>query len=226
MTVLRVTVKDINFLPERIVRTRKKRIKGLIYGLISLVAIAFVCGLVLVPYRIAQGYREKLAEVKSEINKLEPARPYYEEKERLLKELQGKETALREINNNQLKITEVLKQINSILPEGCFVAGLTVIAREEFNMEVVTTSPVDTARVQVGLRRMGLFEKVELAGAGDIPFSEGPRPVTFKLTFHGAAKNKDSKNDPGEQDSIQNRANEVRNIEKKASDVISEAGKG
>ncbi|KJR96140.1 MAG: hypothetical protein VR68_15600 [Peptococcaceae bacterium BRH_c4a] len=193
-------LKDINFLPERILLTRRKRRLSVIYGAAGLLLSAMLGGALWLPVKIAHGYQSSLQGVKLEINKLEPARPYFEEKERLLKEASKKELAIKDIEGRQQKITDILKKINSILPRGCFVTVMGVRAKEEMIIRVMTNDPVETARILVGLRNLGLFKKVELADVTEVPFSTGLREIEFKLVFIGAIENKEKDKEKGGKD--------------------------
>ena len=211
---MRAKVKDINFLPERIVLARKRKKKIFQYSMTGIL-IFVIMGLVAwLPFQVAGYYEDKLAGISREINILEPAKPYYEEKEALIKDLHNKEQALQEIKEKQLKITGIMQQINLILPPNCFVKELKVKAKEEFNIQVVTNSPLETARVLVGLRQMNLFEKVELAGAGDVPFTEGPKPVTFKLKFTGTGDKKEQEDikEPAKEESLEEKLDKARTL--------------
>lgn len=191
---MKTKVKDINFLPQRIIRARQKRKNIFLYSMLTVLIVVFMGGAVWLPFQVAGVYRDKLIDINREISDLDSAKRYYQEMVNLQQELTEKELALEEIESKQQKITDILKQINSILPKNCFVASLAIKAKEEFNITVVTNNPVETARVLVGLRKMGLFEKVELAGVGDVPFTEGLYPVEFKLKFIGASGSDDQEN--------------------------------
>lgn len=217
--------KDINFLPERIVNARKKRKNAFFYSFLSMLFLALACGAVLLPVHIAQGYREKLGSINEDIKKLEPARPHYEEMERLSAELAQKEMALQDIYNNQLKTTDLLKQINSALPIGCYVTILEVKAKEELIIEVVTRNPVETAKVQVGLRSLELFQKVELADVSNVPFMNGPHPVKFSLKFTGASEEKKENKEVPQGNDINSAVSNINNLERETNKVIKEAGK-
>ena len=187
-------LKDINFLPERIILARRKRRLSVVYCVTGLFVLSILGGALWVPVKIAHGYQSKLQAVSQEIKKLEPARAYYEEKEKLFKDLSNKELALKDIEGQQQKITDIMKKVNSILPRGCFVTLMGVRAKEEMVIKIVTDDPVETARVLVGLRNLGLFKKVELANMSEVPFATGPREIEFKLVFIGAIENKDKEN--------------------------------
>jgi len=181
-----VAFKDINFLPERIVRLRRKKQQRKIASVVGAISFVIIVAAIWFPFYLASAYQDKIDEVDKEIKKLEPARPYFEEKQALEKDLIKKELVLQDIKGKQQKITEALQQVNTILPSGCFVTTLDIKAKEQFSVQVVTNNPVDTAKVMVGLRQLGIFDKVELSGVGDVPFTEGPQPVKCDLKFKGA----------------------------------------
>ncbi|WP_066638198.1 PilN domain-containing protein [Desulfolucanica intricata] len=178
-------IKDINFLPERIILARKKRRNCFLYAAAAFLALVVIGGAVCLPFLVVRDYQSRLAGVNQMLGELEPAKPYYEEKVALQQELHKKEMALQDIGEKHLNITQMLKYINEILPGDCYVSALSVKAGEEFNIQVVTNSPIETARVLVGLRQMEVFEEVSLSGVGDVPFAAGPQPVDFKLKFVG-----------------------------------------
>ncbi|MFZ5646936.1 MAG: PilN domain-containing protein [Bacillota bacterium] len=198
---MRTAAKDFNFLPERILLARQKRKQNFI-GLVSgLLFLAVLGGAVWFPFKVARGYQSSLDSVRREISLLDPAKPFFEEKEALQKDLSKKELAIKDIEGKQQKITDIIRKIDSILPRGCYVSFLSVKAREEMSIKVVTNDPVDTARILVGLRKLEMFKKVELAAVPDVPFTAGPREVEFNLVFIGASENKDKekeKNPKGE----------------------------
>jgi len=139
------------------------------------------------PFRVMEDYRSRLAAVNRKIEELEPAGPLYERKQMLEEELQVKERTLEEIKNQDFKIIDLLRRINSILPSNSYLTHLSLSEDNRVTVEVVTHNPVETARVQVGLRKTGLFEEVSLAGVGEIPLGEGANPVTFTLELNSAA---------------------------------------
>ncbi|MFZ5652490.1 MAG: PilN domain-containing protein [Bacillota bacterium] len=188
---MRAVAKDFNFLPERILQARRKRKQGIVGVVAGLLFIAVLGGAVWLPFKVARACQSDLDSVRREISRLEPAKSFYEEKEALLKDLSVKELAIKDIEGRQQKITYILKKIDSILPRGCYVSFLSVKAREEMNIKVVTNDPVDTARILVGLRKLEMFKKVELSALPGVPFTAGPREIEFNLVFIGASENTD-----------------------------------
>lgn len=208
--------KDINFLPERVTGARERRRKSVLRGLTGLLFFAALGWAILLPSRVACDYKNELVSVNREISKLEPARPVYEKKQKLLKDLKRKESAVKDIEARQLKVIDILRQINSILPRDCYVTYLAVKDKKDFIIEVVTGNPVETARVLVGLRKLGLFEKVELAGVGDVPLGEEPRPVKFELKFAGAGDEKEDEQQENinPEEKVDEQRMRVRDLEK------------
>ncbi len=179
--------KEINFLPERIIRARARKRKGFIFSLLLFLMTAVLAWGITFPFRVMEDYRSRLAAVNRKIEELEPAGPLYERKQMLEEELQVKERTLEEIKNQDFKIIDLLRRINSILPSNSYLTHLSLSEDNRVTVEVVTHNPVETARVQVGLRKTGLFEEVSLAGVGEIPLGEGANPVTFTLELNSAA---------------------------------------
>lgn len=173
--------KEINFLPERIIRARARKRKGFIFSLLLFLMTAVLAWGITFPFRVMEDYRSRLAAVNRKIEELEPAGPLYERKQMLEEELQVKERTLEEIKNQDFKIIDLLRRINSILPSNSYLTHLSLSEDNRVTVEVVTHNPVETARVQVGLRKTGLFEEVSLAGVGEVPLGEGANPVTFTL---------------------------------------------
>lgn len=206
---MRAVAKDFNFLPERILQARRKRKQGIMGLVAGLLFFAVLGGAVWFPFKVARAYQSDLDSVRREISRLEPAKSFYEEKEALLKDLSVKELAIKDIEGRQQKITDILKKIDSILPRGCYVSFLSVKAREEMNIKVVTNDPVDTARILVGLRKLEMFKKVDLSALPEVPFTAGPREIEFNLVFTGASEDTEKDKDK----------------EKNTKSVSSEAGK-
>jgi len=173
--------KEINFLPERIIRARARKRKGFIFSLLLFLMTAVLAWGITFPFRVMEDYRSRLATVNRKIEELAPAGPLYERKQMLEEELQVKERTLEEIKNQDFKIIDLLRRVNSILPSNSYLTHLSVTEENRVTLEVVTHNPVETARVQVGLRKTGLFEEVSLAGVGEVPLGEGANPVTFTL---------------------------------------------
>ena len=209
---MKAKVKDINFLPERVVLARKRKKQRIIICLFSFLILIMIGMSIWLPFYITSYYQKELDKINRQITKLEPAKPYYQKIESEQKELQNKELALQDIEKKQLKITDLLQSINKILPSDCFVTALNIKAREDFSIEVITHNPVETAQVLVGLRQLNLFNKVELAETGDIPFTEGPHPVKFKLKFIGASEQKqeDGTSKPQEKQTLEEALQEAR----------------
>lgn len=194
---MRTQYKDINFLPERILRVRHRRRNNLVYTLVGVLLFAFISAMIYAPYHTAQLYREELNDINAEITKLDPAQRYVVEKLSLKSELLKKEAALADVLAKQFEITGLLQKINYILPANCFVSSLTIDQEGKFTIEVVTPGPVETAKVLVGLRGLGIFEQVTLADVqhdgrtGEVPLTPAnnePLPVTFNAVFNWAKK--------------------------------------
>ncbi len=179
--------KEINFLPERIIKARARKRKGFLLSLLIFLFTGVVAWGVTFPYRVVEDYRSRLATVNKKIEELAPAAPLFERKQMLEEELQVKETALQEIKNQDFKVIDLLRDINSILPSNSYLTHLSVTGDNRVTLEVVTHNPVETARVQVGLRKTGLFDEVSLADVGEVPLGEGANPVTFTLELNSAA---------------------------------------
>lgn len=208
--------KDINFLPERITRARKRKRKAILYGLLGMLYFTALTWALLFPFQAAREYENRLAKVNRQINALEPAEPLYQKKEELLQALKDKQAAVEDIEDRQVKVIDILRQINSILPENCYITYLAIKDKTDFIIEVVTNNPVETARVQVGLRKLGLFKEVKLADTGDVPLVEEPRPVEFKLKFAGAGSERDDKPQRNDAQKFKNRSDaggEIRDLE-------------
>jgi len=173
--------KEINFLPERIIRARARKRKGFILSLLLFLMTGVLAWGITFPFRVMEDYRSRLAAVNRKIEELAPAGPLYERKQMLKEELQVKERTLEEIKNQDFKIIDLLRRVNSILPSNSYLTHLSLSEDNRVTVEVVTHNPVETARVQVGLRKTGLFEEVSLAGVGEVPLGEGANPVTFTL---------------------------------------------
>ena len=215
---MKAKVKDINFLPERLVLARKRRKQRIEISLFGVLVLMMIGMAIWLPFYINGYYQKELDKISQQIIKLEPAKPHYQEKEAAQLDLHNKELALQDMEKKQLKITELLQDINKILPSDCFVTALNVKAKEDFSMEVITNNPVETAQVLVGLRGLNLFKKVELAGTGDIPFTEGPHPVKFTLKFIGASEQK--------QEEVKSETSERQTLEEtlqKAKDMVKTA---
>ncbi|MBO8137641.1 MAG: hypothetical protein H0Z40_05845 [Desulfotomaculum sp.] len=200
---MKVKEKELNFLPPRIIRLRQKRKRNIYYFITSMVLLILAGGAYLIPSRTIDIYQNKLAYLEQQLNDLDAAKPYYEELTGLKKELQRKQTALREIKNTRHGITGLIKQINSILPRACYVSLLD-IKNEELIIEVVTNNPVETAQVQVGLRNLDLFENVSLSAVGEVPFAEGPQPVQFRVKYKGAAEGRRGEEESAKNDQLKN----------------------
>ncbi|MCF8009772.1 MAG: hypothetical protein K9L17_00340 [Clostridiales bacterium] len=182
--------KDLNFLPRKIIDARKKKKLKILLILTGILLFTGLGGAICYPYRAASQLQDEIEIVKSKINDLKPAKPYYKEKEELKHVLRQKQEAVDNIKDLQWDVTGVLKKINSIMPQECYVTYLAVRNNEDLMIEVATHNPLETARVQVGLRRLGLFERVNLADVGKIPLRQEASRVRFNLKFTNDIKDK------------------------------------
>jgi Tfp pilus assembly protein PilN len=147
------------------------------------------------PSSIVDHYQQHLTVINAEIAKLDPAESYYHKMSSLQKQLDTNKKAVEHIESKQQPITELLQQINEILPSNCSISYLELKDQGEFILEVVTNNPVDTAKILVGLRNLGLFQQVALSevggsttGKGEVPFinpESEQQQVRFNLKLKG-----------------------------------------
>jgi Tfp pilus assembly protein PilN len=101
------------------------------------------------------------------------------------KEYDQKKQALETLAKSDFKVLPFLEKISEATPAGAYIAKLSVTADEGANITFVTRDPVETAALVVGLRRLDIFERVDIE---TVPFMDGSRPVQLNLRFKWAGE--------------------------------------
>ncbi|MEG6616267.1 hypothetical protein V6C27_07495 [Peptococcaceae bacterium 1198_IL3148] len=224
---MKTYVKDINFLPQRIILARKKRKRLYVFSVVFLMVTGLIGWVCWFPYQLANSYQQRLTTINTELEQLEPAKPYYQHLVKREDELKVKRDALTEIKQKQTDVLALLSAVNSILPTNCYVSHLDAELSGECTIVVVTHNPAETARVLVGLRSLGLFEGVSLSDVDKVPFTEGAEKVAFKLKFSGASGTDQQQNNQTEQNSNrQQRVNDSQKASETDGAVVKNSGEG
>jgi len=177
------TVKDIDFLPQRIKVPREKKRNRLILTA-ALIILAFLAGLaVWIPIKLEKDYLAKVKVLDEKITELKKGEPIYRQVLAKQEEYQEKKQALDTLKRNDFKIIPFLEKVKEVTPPGSYISKISVTADEGANITFVTRDPVETAALVVGLRSLDIFKNVDLA---TVPFIDYSKPVQFDLRFKWA----------------------------------------
>lgn len=175
--------KDINFLPLRIKLARKKKKQRLILVIASFVLAVIIILAVWVPFKLERDYLTKARALDEKLDALNQAAPVYNQMIAKQKEYEQKKQALETLEKSGFKVLPFLEKISEVTPAGVYISQLSITADEGANITFITQDPVKTAALVVGLRRLDIFESVDI---GTVPFIDNSKSVQLDLRFKWA----------------------------------------
>lgn len=177
-------IKEINFLPQRIILSQEKKKKRLILIIVSIVLATIFGLLVLIPFRMENFYLEKDRELERELSALNVDSPIYNQMVAKQKEYNNKKKVLEVLKKGNFKVLPFLENVSNVLPAGAYISNLSIIADEGVKITFISPDPVATASIVVGLRKLDVFQAVEIE---EVPFiDEGSKPIQMDLRFKWA----------------------------------------
>jgi len=194
-----IVVKEIDFLPQRIKRARGNKRQKQIFAIASFLLIALIGLAVWIPFKLEKDYLAKAGALDEKLSALNRAAPVYNQMLAKQKEYEQKRQALETLAKSDFKVLPFLEKISEVTPAGAYIAKLSVTADEGANITFITRDPVETAALVVGLRRLDVFERVDIE---TVPFMGGSKPVQLNLRFNWAGEKpgedgqKDAKKEP------------------------------
>jgi len=194
-----IVVKEIDFLPQRIKRARGNKRQKLIFAIASFLLIALIGLAVWIPFKLEKDYLAKAGALDEKLSALNRAAPVYNQMLAKQKEYEQKRQALETLAKSDFKVLPFLEKISEATPAGAYISQLSVTAGEGANITFITRDPVETAALVVGLRRLDVFERVDIE---TVPFMGGSKPVQLNLRFNWAGEKpgedgqKDAKKEP------------------------------
>lgn len=177
--------KDIDFLPLRIKLARRKKKQRMIRVFVSACCAAAVFLAVWVPFKLEKDYLARAGELDEKLAALNRAAPVYDQMIAKQKEYEQKKQALEYLEESGFKVIPFLEKISAVTPAGVYISQLSVKADEGAEITFITPDPVKTATLVVGLRRLGIFESVDIE---TVPFNDNSRPVYLNLRFKWASE--------------------------------------
>lgn len=190
-----IVVKEIDFLPQRIKRARGNKRQKQIFVIVSFLLIALIGLAVWIPFKLEKDYLAKARALDEKLSVLNQAAPVYSQMLAKQKEYDQKKQALETLAESGFKVLPFLEKISEATPAGAYIAKLSVTADEGANITFITRDPVETAALVVGLRRLDIFERVDIE---TVPFMDDSKPVQLNLRFKWAGENgkRDAKKEP------------------------------
>ena len=194
-----IVVKEIDFLPQRIKRARGNKRQKLIFAIASFLLIALIGLAVWIPFKLEKDYLAKARALDEKLAALNQAAPVYNQMLAKQKEYEQKRQTLETLAKSDFKVLPFLEKISEATPAGAYISQLSVTAGEGANITFITRDPVETAALVVGLRRLDVFERVDIE---TVPFMGGSKPVQLNLRFNWAGEKpgedgqKDAKKEP------------------------------
>ncbi|MDF9409766.1 hypothetical protein L7E55_15655 [Pelotomaculum isophthalicicum JI] len=191
---MNVVIKDIDFLPQRFTLERKKNKQRLLLIMIIFIVAVFAGLSVWVPFKMEKELLAKSKTLDENINMLNRATPTYNQMIAKQKEYEQKKQTVNNLESNVFKVIPFLEKVSEVTPQGVYVSQLAIIADEGVNITFISNSPVETANILVGLRKLDIFQSVNIE---EVPFVGNPSQVKFNLRFKWAkeAPNKDTSKD-------------------------------
>lgn len=93
-----------------------------------------------------------------------------------------KSDLFKAIQEEKVKVSEVVKKIIAYLPQDVYITSLTINDGKAVNVSFVVKDPIDAAKLIIKLNESGLFENVD---AASLPLTKGNTTLTFALILKG-----------------------------------------
>jgi Tfp pilus assembly protein PilN len=158
-------VKDINLLPEDIKPSSgyspksEKKSASVTGVIVAVLVLALIGGSLALPYLVEAGMRARLNGLQTEIDdaKFDEVRTVRASIEKVTKELNGKSDVLTTIDNSLYSMNEVMASINSIVPKGVIISGMTY-SNNRLELSGKATDMATYGDFLAKINRLELFE--------------------------------------------------------------------
>ncbi|WHH59660.1 PilN domain-containing protein [Petroclostridium sp. X23] len=154
-----MVVKDLNLLPQRVIKQRKSRERTNLIILIAIFVAVSAFSLLLIPFNEMlqlKSKKEFLQQSMPELQKvLESEKQLALEQEKLKLRM----NVLNTIQTQELNILEIIESTEKVIPDDLFLMSLAV-SGDSVNITGVAKSDVVVADFIRSMRQIGLFDKV------------------------------------------------------------------
>lgn len=177
-------VKELNFLPETVLREREKhqrfrtRVKLAVAAGV-LVGLAFS-----LPLYVEARERYQLELLTARYRELEKGRPYREELVAKKKQYLREKAVVEKLKEQNSSAVAIIDAIYDALPPGLWVTDIEVEAGKAVRLKCEATSTLAAARFMAGLDYLGLFDRIE---TNEVPLGSGVAQVEFYLPLKAGA---------------------------------------
>ncbi len=200
----RISTRDINFLPERIVLEHRVKRNKQLFATYSFLLAVILLLMFLIPYHLEKNYLDQLAVKKNKVAMLNKSEPIYSKlvsrKNALSKSI---DIANKLEEDNSLMILPFVQRVSEQFPAGAYITQLSISSGTGADITFTAPGPVEVANIALGLRRMDVFKAVDIE---KIPLIAGSEKIQFNLIF------KDSRQNIENKDNEQNSQNEGAEI--------------
>lgn len=153
--------KDLNFLPASILEAYRRHRRRLLYTPAVLLGVLLLGAALYLPVYLAEIYRDEIDRHWKQYAELAAAQPVYEKLQSLEAEFDRQHKTVQGIEDRRVEVAQLIDGISDILPPGVWVVELEVLSGRGVFLKFESSCPLQTARLIVGLRQLGFFERVE-----------------------------------------------------------------
>ncbi|NSW83969.1 MAG: PilN domain-containing protein [Syntrophothermus sp.] len=181
---MRRLVKELNFLPETVLREREKQER--FRNRVKLaVAAGILAGLAFsLPLYVEARERYQLELLTARYRELEKGRPYREELVAKKKQYLREKAVVDKLKEQNSSAVAIIDAIYDALPPGLWVTDMEVEAGKAVRLKCEATSTLAAARFMAGLDSLGLFDRIE---TNEVPLGSGVAQVEFYLPLKAGA---------------------------------------
>lgn len=181
---MRRLVKELNFLPETVLRERESQ-ERLQNRVKMAVAAGILAGLAFsLPLYVEAREHYRLELLTARYHELEKGRPYREELVAKKKQYLREKAVVDKLKEQNSSAVAIIDAIYDALPPGLWVTDIEVEAGKAVRLKCEATSTVAAARFMVGLNSLGLFDSIE---TNEVPLGSGVSRVEFYLPLKAGA---------------------------------------
>ncbi|KNY25809.1 PilN domain-containing protein [Pseudobacteroides cellulosolvens] len=172
--------KDINLIWQESRSLYRKKILAfsLIFALIVLIGALILA--YFIPMGLINNLKLENKELKTKIALLGDIAALTGNLEQKENDYKVRSDLIKVIQEEKVKISEVVKKIIAYLPQDVYITSMTISDGKAVNVSFVVKDPIDAAKLIIKLNESGLFENVD---AASLPLTKGNTILTFSLVL-------------------------------------------
>lgn len=172
-------VKEINFIPDFMLKEKEHTGRRIAVAL-GTAAIVLICFAVYyLPELKVFSLSEQLKNLNVELNFYSDVKEIKNKLEETEAKLAKKKAILDEISKGEVDVISMLEKLTEAAPQNVALSYLSTTGTDDINVSYIVNNPIEANQLVENLRKLDIFEKVEMPPG--IPIVDRMTNIDFKL---------------------------------------------